>query len=69
MFFKMVTDKYENEWKKVPYFSQMDNHLLSNYLEDDEENNNIYNDIVSKTDFHKLTYKIKYNVDKTKNIL
>ena len=69
MFFKMVTDKYESEWRKVPYYSQMDNHLLNNYLENDYYNNDIYNDIINKTDFHKLSYKSNYNVVKTSNIL
>lgn len=29
MFFRMVTDTYPEEWKRIPYFNQMDLHIFS----------------------------------------
>lgn len=56
MLFRIVTNKYQEEWKKVPYFNQVDNHLLM------EELSVTYNptrikEIKALTEVHKLTYK------------
>ena len=58
MFFKMATEKYEEEWKQVPYYSQIDNHLLANELINNFDEKR-YNEIKSLTNFHKLTYKLQ----------
>lgn len=66
IFFKMATEKYEDEWKQVPYYSQIDNHLLANELMNNFDEKR-YNEIKSLTNFHKLTYKLQIdkNTDKT----
>ena len=58
MFFKLVTEKYADEWKQVPYYSQIDNHLLTNELMNNFDEKR-YNEIKSLTNFHKLTYKLQ----------
>lgn len=58
IFFKMATEKYEEEWKQVPYYSQIDNHLLTNELMNNFDEKR-YNEIKSLTNFHKLTYKLQ----------
>lgn len=64
MFFSMVTKEFAEEWNHVPYFSQVDNHLLSRELlnEFDLEK---YERIKKLTNFHKLTYKLE--IDKSLN--
>lgn len=56
LFFKMATEQYPEEWKKVPYLNQIDNHLLARELLNKYDDNK-FNMIVNITDFHKLTYK------------
>lgn len=58
IFFKMATEKYKEEWKQIPYYSQIDNHLLANELRNNF-NEKRYNEIKSLTNFHKLTYKLQ----------
>lgn len=58
MFFRMVTEAYSEEWRKVPMFNQINQHLLMNEL------NNIYSqerckEIFKLSSIHKLTYKIE----------
>lgn len=59
MFFSMVTKEFSEEWNQVPYFSQVDNHLLGRELlnEFDLER---YERIKEMTNFHKLTYKLEF---------
>lgn len=64
MFFKMATEKYSDEWKLVPYYSQIDNHLLANELMNNFDEKR-YDEIKYLTNFHKLTYKLP--IDKNKN--
>lgn len=57
MFFRMACNRNPDLWEKVPYFNQLDNHLLMREL------NKIYNPIriryiKSITTVHKLTYKL-----------
>ena len=56
LFFKMVCEKYPDEWNRVPYFNQIDEHLLANEFNKkfDEKR---FNDIKNKTSVHKLTNK------------
>lgn len=54
----MATEKYKEEWKQIPYYSQIDNHLLANELRNNF-NEKRYNEIKSLTNFHKLTYKLQ----------
>lgn len=69
MFFRMVCDHYPELWEKIPYFSQIDNHLLM------EELMKPYNltrieQIKALTTVHKLTYKFdKIQDDCTANHL
>lgn len=64
MFFSMVTKEFEEEWNQVPYFSQVDNHLLSRELLSEFDLNK-YERIKKLTNFHKLTYKLE--IDKKLN--
>ena len=57
MFFRMVTDVYQEEWSEVPMINQIDQHFLMNELD------HIYNQeqckrILDLSPIHKLTYKI-----------
>lgn len=63
MFFKMATEKYSDEWKQVPYYAQIDNHLLANELANNFDEKR-YDEIKYLTNFHKLTYKLP--IDKNK---
>lgn len=60
MFFRMVTDKYQVEWEKVPYFNQIDSHLLMEEFEKKFDPARI-NEIKRLTSVHKLSYKFKGN--------
>lgn len=57
LFFKMVCEKYNEEWSNVPYFNQIDQHLLAQEINKkfDEKR---FNQIKSVTSVHKLTNKI-----------
>jgi len=57
MFFRMVTDEYMDEWKKVPMINQIDQHLLMHELTN-EFNKEHCEEIFKLTPIHKLTYKI-----------
>lgn len=63
MFFKMATEKYYVEWNKMPYMTQINNHLMALELNNDF-NIGRYNQIKKITDFHKLSYKIDINENK-----
>lgn len=65
MFFRMATEKYLEDWNRVPYYSQIDNHLLANELMNDFEEKR-YNQIKELTNFHKLTYKLQTEKKKNK---
>lgn len=56
MFFRMVTDKNQETWKKVPVINQIDSHLLMQEL-NNEYDNKRYREIIKLTSVHKLTYK------------
>lgn len=60
MFFSMATKEFAEEWNQVPYFSQVDNHLLSKELLN-QFNFERYEKIKEITNFHKLTYKLDIN--------
>lgn len=57
MFFRMVSDRCPDEWSKVPYINQVDNHLLANELEKPFNAERI-EDIKNLSTVHKLTYKL-----------
>lgn len=57
MFFRMVCDRNPELWNKVPYFNQVDNHLLMRELNRSYSPNRIQR-IKSLTTVHKLTYKL-----------
>lgn len=61
LFFKMVCEEYTDEWSNVPYFNQIDQHLLAQEINKkfDEKR---FNQIKSITSVHKLTNKIN-NID------
>lgn len=65
MFFKMATEKYKEQWDKVPYLNHINNHLLVQEL-NKEFDSDRYNQIIKLTNFHKLSYKIEIN-NKDKN--
>lgn len=59
LFFRMVSEHYTDEWKKVPYFSQMNQHTFMMEL------NNTYDEkrwdqLKNLTPIHKLSTKIDY---------
>lgn len=58
MFFRMVTNKYQREWKNVLYYNQIDSHFLMNELGRDYDINRV-DEIKQLTTIHKLTYKFK----------
>lgn len=56
IFFRMATEKYPDEWKKVPYYNQIDQHILAfemNRAFDEKR----FNQIKEITSVHKLTNK------------
>lgn len=61
MFFRMVTDKYQEEWNNIPYYNQIDSHFLMNELGRDYDSNNRIIEIKQLTSVHKLTYKFEKN--------
>lgn len=56
LFFAMAADKFPDEWSKVPFFTQTDNHILYFELFNQYKEKRM-NDICNLTPFHKLTYK------------
>ena len=59
MFFRMVTDRYPEEWDKVPYFSQMDLHIFSfEFLK--TYNKTRFSQLCDLTPIHKLTLKVDF---------
>lgn len=61
LFFKMVCEKYSEEWNNVPYFNQVDQHLLAQEIGKKFDENR-FNQIKNITSVHKLT-------NKTENII
>lgn len=57
MLFRMVTGANEHLWNSVPYFNQIDNHLLMNELQKPFDNQRV-SQIKALTPIHKLTYKL-----------
>lgn len=58
MFFRMVTDKYPEEWQKVPYYNQIDQHIFQQeFLK--TYNDRRFNQIKNISPIHKLTHKLK----------
>ncbi|MFR5876230.1 MAG: capsular polysaccharide synthesis protein [Eubacterium sp.] len=60
MFFRMVTDYYPDEWKKVPYFNQIDQHILSTELYNDYDEKR-FRQLTDLTSIHKLSNKSDYS--------
>lgn len=58
MFFRMVSDRCADEWSKVPYVNQVDNHLLANELEKPFDATRV-DEIKKLATVHKLTYKFQ----------
>lgn len=58
MFFRMVTDVYEEEWKQVPVINHIDSHLLMYELEKEYDLVRC-EQILELTSVHKLTYKFQ----------
>ena len=57
MLFRMVTDANEHLWNSVPYFNQIDNHLLMIELQKPFNVQRV-EQIKALTSIHKLTYKL-----------
>lgn len=57
MLFRMVADRNPELWEAVPYFNQIDNHLLMNELQKPFDAQRI-EQIKALTSIHKLTYKL-----------
>lgn len=60
LFFRMVTDHYPDEWKKVAYFNQMDQHILSTELCNDYDEKR-FNQFKELSNIHKLSNKTDYS--------
>lgn len=58
MFFRMVTDRNREQWDRVPYVNQVDNHLLQWELERPFDSVRVKT-ITDQTSVHKLTYKLE----------
>ena len=58
MFFRMVTDKYKEQWNCVPYFNQIDCHFMMNELEKKYDRQRTIM-IKQLSNVHKLTYKLE----------
>ena len=62
LLFRMVTDYYPEEWKEIPYFSQMDQHLLMfEFLETYDEKR--FRQLCNLTSIHKLTNKADFSAE------
>lgn len=60
MFFRMVTDYYPEEWKKVPYYNQIDQHIFQwEFLNEYDEKR--YEQIKNISPVHKLSNKFNKN--------
>ena len=57
MMFRIVTNANAEAWKSVPYFNQIDNHLLMNELQKPFDAQRV-GQICKLTTIHKLTYKL-----------
>lgn len=57
LFFRMVSDHFDDEWKALPYFNQMNQHIFSFEIgkKFDEKR---FNDIKKLSSIHKLSNKI-----------
>ena len=62
LLFRMVTEYYPDDWKKIPYFDHSNNHLLAHELSNKYDSKR-YERIIKITDFHKLSYKIYDDFD------
>ena len=60
IFFKMVSNKYPDEWKKVPYYNHIDQHILA-YEIGEKYNKTRFNQIMNLTSIHKLSNKLDLN--------
>lgn len=56
LFFHLATERYKQEWDKVPLFSNLPPHYLQFELFDNYSSDR-YDQIMAAADFHKLTYK------------
>lgn len=56
LLFRMVTDHYDKEWKKMPYFNQADQHILSHEIGNAYSEKRI-NEIKKLSSIHKLSNK------------
>ena len=63
MFFRMVTDKYKEDWDNVIYINHIDQHMLMWELEKIYDKDKI-EIIKEKSSVHKLTYKVNNDKDK-----
>lgn len=58
IFFRMVTDKYPEEWEKVPYYNQIDQHILQMEFNKKFDKKR-FEQIKNITPVHKLTNKLE----------
>jgi hypothetical protein len=56
IFFRMVSDYYSEEWKKVPYYNQIDQHILANEICNEFDEKRL-EQIKNITPIHKLSNK------------
>lgn len=58
LFFKMVSDTYPDEYKKIPYYNHIDNHIFAEELFDEYDEKR-FNQIKDITSIHKLSNKLE----------
>jgi hypothetical protein len=57
LFVKMVSEYYQEEWKQIPYYDQINQHIFQMELLD-KYNEKRFNQIKELSSIHKLTYKL-----------
>ena len=58
IFFKMACEKYEKDFKNIPFVSNSPPHALQSYLTQ-KYSESKYNELINQVSVHKLTIKIK----------
>ncbi len=58
LFFSMATKKFEEEWKKIPTFPNVNNHLMQFELLNKYEEDR-WKELINLTNFHKLNRRIE----------
>lgn len=64
-FMKLASEKFINEWKNIPFFSDIPSHILQRELFENYSDERMAQ-IKRMSDIHKLTYKFKEKTDSEK---